>query len=96
MHLRRYYQALRAAALAENCTASASTILGLRDAIDGTALPVGLPHRAEVLAAGYACLEDFGDPAADPYPDDARTALVAELRAAGLSTSQARDVVAAL
>lgn len=96
MHQRRYYQVLRAAALQEGLPASASVLLGHRDAVAGTALPGGFPHRADLLAARYACLEDLGDPAADPYPDDARTELRRELTRAGLRASAAADVVAAL
>lgn len=96
MHLRRHYVELRARALSEGSRAIASVVLGQRDAVPGTALPLAFPHRAALLAAHYACVEDLGDPASDPYPDDARAELRRELRAAGLSASAAADVVAAL
>lgn len=96
MHLRRHYVEARARALAEGRTASASVFLGLRDAVPGTALPSDFPHRAALAAARYACLEDLGDPASDPYPDDAARQLCVELRAAGLRGSDALEVVAAL
>jgi hypothetical protein len=96
VHLRRYYTALRAAALSEGLHASASVALGLRNAEAGTALPSGFPHRVDLIAAGYACVEDLGDPTSDPDPDDARAELRRELVRAGLRLSAAADVVAAL
>lgn len=96
MHLRRYYSVLAAAADLEGSPAAASVALGLRAAIAGTSHAVDFPHRGDLIAAGYLCLEDLPDLAADPDPDTARTALLEELVRHGLTTSAAGDVVGAL
>lgn len=96
MHLRRYYTILAAAADLEGSPAAASVALGMRNVVAGTALATTFPHRADLIAAGYLCLEDLPDLAADPDPATARTALLEELVRHGLTTSAAADVVAAL
>jgi hypothetical protein len=56
----------------------------IRDDVAGTPLPDSMPHRAEVLAAGYSAVEDLQDATED------------ELARRGLSRRQARAVIAAL
>ena len=56
----------------------------MRDEIPGTAIPDDFPHRTQVLAAGYAAVEDLQDATED------------ELRGKGLSSRAARAVIAAL
>lgn len=97
LHPRRVYTVMAVEARAQGYDASPGACLGLRNLLAGTPFPTNFPSRATLLAAGYGALEDLGDPASDPYPDDARAQLVLELvRYAGLSTTDAQAVVTAL
>ncbi len=96
MHLRRYYTILAAAADLEGNQAAASVAIGMRAAVAGTALPSNFPARSALVAAGYPCVEDLPDIAADPDPADARAALLDELVRHGLAASDAALVTAAL
>lgn len=95
MHPRRYYTVLAAAALLEGSTAVASVCRGHRSTYAGTAFPVGFPNDA-LNAAGYELLEDFGDPASDPDPEEARAELRSELRRSGLRAADVATVLDAL
>ena len=79
MHARRWQERQRQSAEAERLTALASVFLGQRNAVSGTAIPVGYPSRAVLLAAGYVCTEDLPDPDFEGS-DDAR----AEFERAGV------------
>jgi hypothetical protein len=79
---RRYYEILRRCALALEQRAAASVLLGLRDALPGTALGADFPGAAALRRAGYAAREDLAGAELD------------ELLEAGLSRAEADAVLA--
>jgi len=82
-HPRRFYT-LKAFQAQEDGEAFGAAWLGRRAEVPGTDLPADFPARAEVLAAGYAALEDLQDVTVD------------ELVRRGLRRRWARAVIAAL
>jgi hypothetical protein len=80
--LRRYYEVLRRCALALDQRAAASVLLGLRNALPGTALGADFPGAAALLRAGYGVREDLAGADLD------------ELLEAGLSRAEADAALA--
>lgn len=82
--LRRLYERLRQTAQAEHLHGAASVLLGMRDALPGTAFPTDFPAVAALERAGYFAVEDLAG------------ADLAELLRAGLTGAEAEAVSARL